>query len=137
MMQYLDAFLKFSTLISKHTMISWMKLLECTMVLTAFLPLAEPKGLNDNYFNGCYCPTIYDPVCGYDARTYSSLCQLKCTRYKMHSMGSCPRPVEECSLQNCLFLPKQNVCGVDGRKYANECAIKCFGIDISMAKNCD
>jgi hypothetical protein len=39
--------------------------------------------------NGCFCATIFDPVCGANGKTYSNACQAKCSNVTVASTGAC------------------------------------------------
>lgn len=77
------------------------------------------------------CPTIWDPVCGSDGKSYSSECHLKIAACKektltLASKGECASSsgsgsVEECP-KNCQEIYKP-VCGSDGKTYSNECEL--------------
>ena len=68
-------------------------------------------------------------MCGYDGRTYSSVCQMKCNDMDVGCMGECP------CINKFIDCPHNfdMVCGSDGNTYVNECKLNKAGFD----KVCD
>ena len=82
---------------------------------------------------GCYCPEIYDPICGEDGNTYSSECHATCKGIDKEHKGECEKPVTDCICTK-EYRP---VCGTDGKTYSNKCMAECKGVGIADNQPCD
>ncbi|XP_037794682.1 extracellular protease inhibitor 10-like [Penaeus monodon] len=87
-------------------------------------------GIRPGYDCGfIYCPTVYDPVCGSDRKTYPSRCNLevaRCWNPRLRLVGSgvCRfRPGSNCGAIACpaIYAP---VCGSDGNTYPSHCNLQ-------------
>jgi hypothetical protein len=76
------------------------------------------------------CNGVYDPVCGFDSKTYPNECVLNVEKVKLHYKGKCKRRPTACPAVN------DPVCGVDGVTYDNECEVNAQKIKMYYL-NCD
>lgn len=70
-------------------------------------------------YSQCFCPNIYDPVCGSNGVTYSNGCYAECEGIYDYTPGEC-----QC-LCPAIYNP---VCGDNGLTYANACYAECDGV---------
>ena len=61
---------------------------------------------------GCFCPTVFDPVCGVDGADYSNSCVAGCSRMKVACKGTCPCKDEpDPEPVDCCLEFEQECCG--------------------------
>lgn len=89
---------------------------------------------NQQDSNNCVCPSMYDPVCGSDEKTYPNSCSIDCeirknpsTRLRVAHRGECVPSRINVNTEQCQPCPLllDPVCGSDNQTYANSCEFDC------------
>ncbi|OGR04538.1 MAG: hypothetical protein A2284_14355 [Deltaproteobacteria bacterium RIFOXYA12_FULL_61_11] len=79
---------------------------------------------------GCFCPELWDPVCGENGQTYGNECGAGCAGETIAYRGECEPPICLCSD---TYEP---VCGTDGETYNNACEASCAGVTLAAEGAC-
>lgn len=81
----------------------------------------------------CLCRMVYEPVCGTDGHTYTSLCELLCEQRQKNDLrikhsGVCRQEIEipiEINHKCICTLEYMPLCGTNGHTFANQCELDC------------
>ncbi len=78
--------------------------------------------------NTCFCPSVYDPVCGCDGITYGNSCEAENAGVKSWTQGPCNTPIDTTCIDSskiCITCVCPSVydpvCGCDEITYSNSC----------------
>ncbi|KAL8437342.1 hypothetical protein Efla_004300 [Eimeria flavescens] len=83
------------------------------------------------------CPSLYEPVCGSDGRTYGNSCMARKAKVSIASTGSCSGSSGSSSGSSCsCSLDYSPVCDTKGRTHQNSCTLKCAGASLAYAGAC-